>query len=132
MSEMVEVKVPDIGDFDNVEIIEILVAVGDVVAEEDSLITVETDKATMEIPSSHSGTVKEVKVKLGDTISQGGLVVVLESSGATAVKEQAPAEVKEETQLKNQLRLPTHKQHQQHQQQFLSRAMLMYKQSLLF
>ena len=96
MSEMVEVKVPDMGDFDDVEIIEVLVAVGDKVAEEDSLITVETDKATMEIPSSHSGTVKEVKVKVGDTISQGGLVVVLESSGATDVKEQAPAEVKEE------------------------------------
>ncbi len=90
MSEMVEVKVPDIGDFDDVEIIEILVAVGDKVAEEDSLITVETDKATMEIPSSHSGTVKEIKVKLGDTISQGGLVVVLESSGAAAVKEEEP------------------------------------------
>ena len=97
MSEMVEVKVPDIGDFDDVEIIEILVAVGDAVAEEDSLITVETDKATMEIPSSHSGTVKEVKVKLGDTISKGGLVVVLESSGAApaasseTAKEEAPA-----------------------------------------
>jgi pyruvate dehydrogenase E2 component (dihydrolipoamide acetyltransferase) len=87
----VEVKVPDMGDFDDVEIIEVLVAVGDVVAEEDSLITVETDKATMEIPSSHSGTVKEVKVKVGESISQGGLVVVLESSGAVA------AEVKEET-----------------------------------
>jgi len=108
MSEMVEVKVPDIGDFDDVEIIEVLVAVGDVVAEEDSLITVETDKATMEIPSSHAGTVKEIKVKLGDTISKGGLVVVLEStgsaSGATATtpaetaKEEAPAvaEVKQE------------------------------------
>ncbi len=93
MSEMVEVKVPDIGDFDDVEIIEVLVAVGDVVAEEDSLITIETDKATMEIPSSHSGTVKEIKVKVGDTISQGGLVVVLESSGAAAeVKEEAPAQ----------------------------------------
>lgn len=90
MSEMVEVKVPDMGDFDDVEIIEVLVAVGDEVAEEDSLITVETDKATMEIPSSHSGTVKEVKVKVGDTISQGGLVVVLESSTAAA------AEVKDE------------------------------------
>jgi len=93
----VEVKVPDIGDFENVEIIEVLVAVGDTVAEEDSLITVETDKATMEIPSSHSGTVKEVKVNIGDTISQGGLVVVLESSGAAAaeVKEEAPAPVVE-------------------------------------
>lgn len=91
MSEMVEVKVPDMGDFDDVEIIEVLVAVGDEVAEEDSLITVETDKATMEIPSSHSGTVKEVKVKLGDTISKGDMVVVIESSGAVAeVKEEEP------------------------------------------
>ena len=73
----VEVKVPDMGDFEDVEIIEVLVAVGDVVAEEDSLITVETDKATMEIPSSHSGTVKEVNVKVGNTISQGDLVVVI-------------------------------------------------------
>jgi pyruvate dehydrogenase E2 component (dihydrolipoamide acetyltransferase) len=92
MSEMVEVKVPDIGDFDEVEIIEVLVDVGDQVAEEDSLITVESDKATMEIPSSHSGTVKELKVKVGDKISEGGLVVVLESSGAAAAeaKEEAP------------------------------------------
>ena len=97
MSEMVEVKIPDMGDFEDVEIIEVLVAVGDKVAEEDSLITVETDKATMEIPSSHSGTVKEVKVKVGDTISQGDLVVVIESS-SSAVKDEAPAaaEVKEE------------------------------------
>ncbi len=104
MSEMVEVKVPDIGDFDEVEIIEVLVTVGDVVAEEDSLITVETDKATMEIPSSHAGTVKEIKVKVGDTISQGGIVVVVEASTAAAVKEEAsaapaetPAIAKEET-----------------------------------
>ena len=97
----VEVKVPDMGDFEDVEIIEVLVAVGDTVAEEDSLITVETDKATMEIPSSHSGTVKEVKVKVGDTISQGGLVVVLDSSAAAATpvetaKEQAPTETTQE------------------------------------
>ena len=95
MSEMVEVKVPDIGDFDEVEIIEVLVAVGDKVAEEDSLITVESDKATMEIPSSHSGIVKEIKVNVGDKIAEGGLVVVLESTGdtagaATEVKEAAP------------------------------------------
>ena len=90
MSEVVGVKVPDIGDFDEVEIIEVLVAVGDTVAEEDSLITVESDKATMEIPSSHSGTVKEVKVNVGDKIAEGGLVVMLETSSA-AVKEQAPA-----------------------------------------
>jgi len=93
----VEVKVPDMGDFEDVEIIEVLVAVGDTVAEEDSLITVETDKATMEIPSSHSGTVKEVKVKLGGTVSKGDLVVVLESSGAEATEAEAkPAEAAKE------------------------------------
>jgi len=80
------------GDFENVEIIEVLVAVGDVVAEEDSLITVETDKATMEIPSSHAGTIKELKVKLGDTISKGDLVVVLESTGSESAATAAPAE----------------------------------------
>lgn len=84
MSEMVEVKVPDIGDFDSVEIIEVLVAVGDQIAEEDSLITVESDKASMEIPSSHAGTVKEIKVAVGDSIAQGSVVVVLEASAAPA------------------------------------------------
>lgn len=93
MSEMVEVKVPDIGDFDSVEIIEVLVAVGDQVAEEDSLITVESDKASMEIPSSHGGTVKEVKVKVGDSIKQGDVVIVLEASADTA--DTAPAEAEE-------------------------------------
>lgn len=90
MSEMVEVKVPDIGDFDTVEIIEVLVAVGDQIAEEDSLITVESDKASMEIPSSHAGTVKEVKVNIGDAISEGAVVILLEASGAAAepVKEE--------------------------------------------
>ena len=84
MSEMVEVKVPDIGDFDTVEIIEVLVSAGDQIAEEDSLITVESDKASMEIPSSHAGTVKEVKVNVGDSISEGEVVIVLEASGAAA------------------------------------------------
>jgi len=103
MSEMVEVKVPDIGDFDSVEIIEILVAVGDQIAEEDSLITVESDKASMEIPSSHAGTVKEIKVNIGDTIAEGAVVVVVEASAAAAPapavevveapKEAAPVEV---------------------------------------
>lgn len=98
MSEMVNVKVPDIGDFDEVEIIEVLVSVGDQIAEEDSLITVESDKATMEIPSSHAGTVKEVKVKVGDTIAEGGVVVLLETTDAAAeapkveaVEAEAPA-----------------------------------------
>jgi pyruvate dehydrogenase E2 component (dihydrolipoyllysine-residue acetyltransferase) len=81
MSEMVEVKVPNIGDFDEVEIIEVLVSVGDQIAEEDSLITVESDKASMEIPSSHAGTVKEVRVNVGEQIAEGAVVVVVEASG---------------------------------------------------
>jgi pyruvate dehydrogenase E2 component (dihydrolipoamide acetyltransferase) len=92
MSEMVEVKVPDIGDFDSVEIIEVLVAVGDQIAEEDSLITVESDKASMEIPSSHAGIVKEVKVKVGDSISQGDVVILLEASADAAADTPAASE----------------------------------------
>lgn len=78
----VEVKVPDIGDFKDVEIIELLVKVGDTIAVDQSLLTVESDKASMEIPSSHAGVVKEMKVKLGDKVSQGVLVLLLESAGA--------------------------------------------------
>lgn len=78
----IEVHVPDIGDFDSVEIIEILVAEGDQIAEEDSLVTVESDKASMEIPSPVSGTVKSLKVKIGDAISQGSLLMEVESDGA--------------------------------------------------
>lgn len=96
MSEMVEVKVPDIGDFDSVEIVEVLVAVGDQIAVEDSLITVESDKAMMEIPSSHAGTVKAIKVNVGDSIAEGGVVVVVEASDAAAPAE-TPAAAKEET-----------------------------------
>ena len=70
---LVEVKVPDIGDFKEVEIIEVLVKPGDTVAAEQSLITVESDKASMEIPSSHAGTVRELKVKLGDKVGEGSL-----------------------------------------------------------
>ena len=69
----VEVKVPDIGDFDEVEVIELLVKPGDTVKAEQSLITVESDKASMEIPSSHAGMVKELKLKVGDTVNQGSL-----------------------------------------------------------
>ena len=71
MSNIVEIKVPDIGDFDSVEVIEILVAVGDTIQAEQSLITVESDKASMEIPASQGGVVKSVKVKLGDKVNQG-------------------------------------------------------------
>jgi pyruvate dehydrogenase E2 component (dihydrolipoamide acetyltransferase) len=85
----VEVRVPDIGDFKDVAVIELLVKVGDTVKVEQSLITVESDKASMEIPSSTAGVVKEIKVKLGDTVNIGDLVVILE--GSTAVASVAPA-----------------------------------------
>ena len=81
---LVEIKVPDIGDFDEVTVIELLVRPGDVVTAEQSLITVESDKASMEIPSSHAGVVKEVRVKLGDKVKQGSVVLVLEAAGAAA------------------------------------------------
>ena len=77
---LVEVKVPDIGDFDEVAVIELLVKPGDTVKAEQSLVTVESDKASMEIPSSHAGVVKEMMVKLGDKVKQGSLLVVLEST----------------------------------------------------
>src|SRR5947209_6395616 len=86
---VIEVKVPDIGDFKDVGIIEVMVKPGDTVKVEQSLITVESDKASMEIPSSHAGVVKEVKVKVGDKVSMGSPVVVLEGSGAAAAP--APA-----------------------------------------
>mgnify|MGYP006184174517 CR=1 FL=1 len=81
---LVEVKVPDIGDFDEVAVIELLVKVGDTVKVEQSLITVESDKASMEIPSSTAGVVKEIKVKLGDTVNIGDLVVILEGVATAA------------------------------------------------
>src|SRR2546428_5408042 len=76
----IEVKVPDIGDFKNVEVIEVLVKPGDAVAKEQSLITLESDKATMEIPSPGAGVVKELRIKLGDKVSQGSPILVLESA----------------------------------------------------
>ncbi|MCU0942533.1 MAG: dihydrolipoyllysine-residue acetyltransferase [Hydrogenophaga sp.] len=86
----IEVKVPDIGDFDEVAVIELLVKAGDTVKAEQSLITVESDKASMEIPSSHAGVVKELKVKLGDKVKEGSVVVVLEAAGAVAAPAAAP------------------------------------------
>ena len=81
---LVDIKVPDIGDFDEVAVIELLVKPGDTVKAEQSLITVESDKASMEIPSSHAGVVKELKVKLGDKVKQGSVVLMLEVEGAGA------------------------------------------------
>jgi dihydrolipoamide dehydrogenase len=84
MSQAVEVKVPDIGDFKDVEVIEVLVKPGDTIAQDQSLITVESDKASMEIPSSAAGVVKEMRVKLGDKVSQGSPLLVLEVAGVAA------------------------------------------------
>ncbi len=85
---LVDIQVPDIGDFDEVGVIELLVKVGDTVKAEQSLITVESDKASMEIPSSHAGVVKELKVVLGDKVKQGSVIAVVEAAGAVA---EAPA-----------------------------------------
>jgi len=87
----IEIKVPDIGDFKDIPVIEVLVKPGDTVAKEDALVTLESDKATMEVPSTHAGTVKEVRVKIGDKVSQGTLIAVLESEGAAAAAAPAAA-----------------------------------------
>jgi pyruvate dehydrogenase E2 component (dihydrolipoamide acetyltransferase) len=87
---LLEIQVPDIGDFDEVTVIELMVKPGDTVAADQSLITVESDKASMEIPSSHAGVVKAVLVKIGDKVKQGSLVVSLEVAGAAAVASPAP------------------------------------------
>jgi dihydrolipoamide dehydrogenase len=81
---VVEVKVPDIGDFKEVAVIELLVKAGDAIKAEQSLVTVESDKASMEIPSTHAGVVKEMKVKLGDKVSEGSVLLTVESAGAAA------------------------------------------------
>ena len=87
----VEVKIPDIGDFKDVSVIEILVKVGDTIKVEQSLMTVESDKAAMEIPSSAAGVLKELKVKLGDKVNIGDLIAILEGSSAVASAAVAPA-----------------------------------------
>ena len=91
MANTIEVKVPDIGGNDNVPVIEVLVKAGDSVTKDQSLITLESDKATMEIPSSAAGTIKELKVKVGDELSEGAVIVILEVSGdAAAPAAEAP------------------------------------------
>ena len=98
MTQLIDIKVPDIGDYKNIPVIEIYVKVGDTIAVEDSLLTLESDKATLDVPSSHAGTIKEIKVKVGDKISEGSVVVVLEanevstaSTSSTAPAAPAPA-----------------------------------------
>ena len=85
-----EIKVPDIGDFDEVTVIELMVKVGDTVKADQSLITVESDKASMEIPSSHGGVVTALKVALGDKVKQGSVVLELEVAGAAAAPASEP------------------------------------------
>jgi pyruvate dehydrogenase E2 component (dihydrolipoamide acetyltransferase) len=99
MAEIKDILVPDIGDFDGVEVIEILVAAGDQIAVEDPIASLESDKAAMEIPSPSAGTVKAVKIKVGDKVSEGSLMITLEiseaaseDSGAADEKKEAPAE----------------------------------------
>ncbi|MBU9165297.1 biotin/lipoyl-containing protein, partial [Burkholderia multivorans] len=82
MSQAIEVKVPDIGDYKDVPVIEVLVKAGDTVEPEQSLVTLESDKATMDVPSPAAGTVKEVKVKVGDAVSEGTLIILLEGGAA--------------------------------------------------
>ncbi|HET9579157.1 MAG TPA: biotin/lipoyl-containing protein, partial [Usitatibacter sp.] len=80
----IELRVPDIGDFKDVPVIEVLVKPGDEVKKEDSLVTLESDKATMEVPASHAGRIKELRVKVGDKVSQGTVIATLESADEAA------------------------------------------------
>ncbi len=83
MANLVEVNVPDIGDFTDIPVIEILVKVGDTIKKEDSLVSLESDKATMEVPSTHAGVVKEIKVKVGDKVSMGSALLVVDATEST-------------------------------------------------
>ena len=91
---IIDIKVPDIGDFDEVGVIEVLVKPGDTIAVEQSLITVESDKASMEIPSSHAGVVKSLLVKVGDKVSEGSVVLTLEAAATAAAPATAASEQK--------------------------------------
>ncbi len=91
MSQLIEVKVPDIGDFKDVPVIEVHVKVGDSVKVDDALVTLESDKATMDVPSAAAGVVKDLRVKLGDRVSEGVVVVVLEAASAAAAAAPAKA-----------------------------------------
>ena len=91
MANLVEVKVPDIGDFNDIPVIEILVKVGDTVKKEDSLVALESDKATMEVPSPVAGVVKELKVAVGDKVSEGKVVLIVEASESAPAPATTPA-----------------------------------------
>ncbi len=88
MSQAIEIKVPDIGDYDAVPVIEVHVKPGDSIDAEDALVTLESDKATMDVPSPQGGVVKDVRIKVGDNVSEGSVLVMLEPAGQGAA---APA-----------------------------------------
>ncbi|MDP7631106.1 MAG: biotin/lipoyl-containing protein, partial [SAR324 cluster bacterium] len=90
---LIEIKVPDIGDFKDVEIIEVLVQPGDAVEQEASLVTLESDKASMEVPSSDSGVVKKLQVQVGEKVSEGRVLLLLETEAAAASPEPSQPEV---------------------------------------
>ncbi|MDI3515185.1 MAG: hypothetical protein PWP40_2414, partial [Rhodocyclaceae bacterium] len=92
MSQLIEVKVPDIGDFDAVPVIELFVKVGDTIAVDDAIATLESDKATMDVPSSAAGVVREILVGIGDKVSEGSVLIKVEAAGAAAAAP-APAAV---------------------------------------
>jgi pyruvate/2-oxoglutarate dehydrogenase complex dihydrolipoamide acyltransferase (E2) component len=87
---LIEVKVPDIGDFKEVAVIEVLVKPGDTIKPEQSLVTVESDKASMEIPATHGGVVKELKVKVGDKVSEGSVVLLVEAAAGASAPAASP------------------------------------------
>ena len=90
MADLKEARVPDIGGYDDVPVIEVLVAVGDTVEADQGLVTLESDKATMEVPAPFAGVIKELKVKVGDTLSEGGVVAIIEAGG-DAARTETPA-----------------------------------------
>jgi pyruvate dehydrogenase E2 component (dihydrolipoamide acetyltransferase) len=91
MASLIDIKIPDIGEFHDVDVVEVMVKPGDRVNIDDSLITIESDKATMEVPSPQAGIVKSVNVKLGDKVSEGSAIVVIEAEGDSAAEDGAPA-----------------------------------------
>ena len=91
MSQLIEVKVPDIGDFDAVPVIELFVKVGDTIAVDDAIATLESDKATMDIPSSHAGVVKEVLIAVGDKVAEGAVLIKLEAAATAGAAAAVPA-----------------------------------------
>src|SRR5690606_20724973 len=99
MSKLVEIKVPDIGDFKEVEVIEVLVSEGDTIKAEQSLITVESDKASMEIPASAGGVVKSVKVKVGDKVAEGAVILEVEAGESKGSAQESNSEGEGKTQV---------------------------------